>query len=126
MQINFTKKQSSRFKIFDIAFSEHTSDVNVGFEVASSLIIKQLVLKNMGIGFCETESIKDISDKIISIKEITFNENTQAIAVLEKNRQNAITKAFLKLLFSFSFNIFVLNANLLSASIDALLSKSSP
>lgn len=94
------KKQSSRFKIFDMVFSEYIPNINVGFEAASSLIIKQLVLKNMGIGFCETESIKDISNKIVSIKEVTFDEDTQAIAILEKNRQSNVTKAFLNFLLS--------------------------
>lgn len=94
------KKQSSRYKIFEIAFKEYHFNLNVGFEVASSLIVKKLVLNNMGIGFCETESIKDILEEIVVIKEVTFDEDTQAIAVLKENSQSNITKEFLKLLLN--------------------------
>lgn len=95
------KKQSSRYKIFEIAFQEYNFNIETSFEVASSLIVKKLVLNNMGIGFCETESLKDIKEKIVVIKEVKFNEDTQSIAVLKANSQSNVTKEFLKFLLKY-------------------------
>lgn len=94
------KKQSSRYKIFELAFKQYNINIETSFEVSSSLIVKKLVLNNMGIGFCESESLKDIKDKIVVIKEVKFDEDTQAIAVLKPNSQSNVTKEFLKYLLN--------------------------
>lgn len=91
-------KVSSRYKIFEAGLKEYNLNVEASFEVASSVVVKKLVLNNMGIGFCESESIKDIKDNIKIIKEIKFNESSQGIVVLNKNSQSKATKEFLKML----------------------------
>ena len=93
------KRQSNRYKIFEIAFQEYNINPETNFEVSSSLIVKKLVLNNMGIGFCESESLKDIKENIVVIKEFKFDEDTQAIAVSKANSQSNATKEFLKYLF---------------------------
>ena len=79
-----------------MAFENYELDVEASFEVASSSIVKKLVLNDMGIGFCETESIKAIMDEIKVIKEIKFAEDTQAIATLRPEAQSKATKEFIK------------------------------
>ena len=91
-------KVSSRYKIFEEALKDKDMQLEASYEAASSAIMKRLVLCDLGIGFCETESLKDIMDDIKILKEFKFEEQSQGIAVLKKNSQSKATKEFLKLL----------------------------
>ena len=90
------RKVSNRYRIFEMAFDKYIPDIEASFEVGSSSIVKKLVLNDVGIGFCEIESITSIMDEIIIIKEIRFDEDTQAIATLKPEAQNKVTKEFIK------------------------------
>ena len=66
------------------------------YEVSSSSIMKKLVLNNIGIGFTNTENLKDIKDEIKIIKKIEIKENTEGIATLKKNMANKATLELIK------------------------------
>ncbi|MBQ9279899.1 MAG: LysR family transcriptional regulator [Clostridia bacterium] len=91
-------KVSSRYKIFEEALKQYDCDFEASFEVASSMVVKKLVLNHVGIGFCESESIDDIKGAIKIIKDFQFDEDSQGIAILHKNSQSKATREFLKLI----------------------------
>ena len=91
-------KASSRYKIFEEALKDKNIQFEASYEAASSLIMKKLVLNHLGIGFCETESLKDIKEDIVILEEFKFEEQSQGIVVSKKNSQSKSTKEFLKLL----------------------------
>ncbi len=91
-------RTSMRYKIFEETMKGHKIDIDKCFEASSSVIVKKLVLTDLGIGFCEIDSLKDIKDKVKIIKEFKFGEQTQGVVVLQKNSQSKATKEFLKIL----------------------------
>ena len=91
-------RTSMRYKIFEEAIKGHEINLDSCFEASSSVIVKKLALTNLGIGFCEIDSIKDIKDKVKVIKEFKFEEQTQGVVVLHPNSQSKATKEFLKIL----------------------------
>lgn len=93
-------KVSSRYKIFQTGFKDLGFDAEATFEASSSAIVKKFVLNNMGIGFSDEESIKDIMDKIKIIKAVKFEDESQGIVVLNKSSQNKVTREFLKMVLN--------------------------
>ena len=58
--------------------------------------MKRLVLNNVGIGFTNTENIKDISDSIQIIKKVELEETQEGIAKIKKNMSNKATLELVK------------------------------
>ncbi len=65
--------------------------LNSKYEVSSSSIMKNIVLNDIGIGFTNTENIKEIADKITIIKKIDNMSSEYGIATLKKNMCNKAT-----------------------------------
>lgn len=65
--------------------------LNSKYEVSSSSIMKNIVLNDIGIGFTNTENIKEIADKITIIKKIDNMPSEYGIATLKKNMCNKAT-----------------------------------
>ena len=70
--------------------------LNANYEVSSSSIMKRLVLNNIGIGFTNTENIKEINDNIKIIQKIEIDTTQEGIATLKKNMSNKATLELVK------------------------------
>lgn len=90
------KAQSSRRKILDEYCAKEKISLNANYEVASSSILKKLVLNNIGIGFANVEYLKDINDKVEIIEIIELDEIKEGIATLKKNMSNKATIELVK------------------------------
>lgn len=90
------KSQSSRRRILDEYCAKEKISLTAKYEVASSSILKKLVLNDIGIGFTNVEYIKDIDDKIEIIKKIELTEVKEGIATLKKNMSNKATVELVK------------------------------
>lgn len=90
------KSPSSKKKILDEYCKQENLLLNANYEVSSSSIMKRLVLNNIGIGFTNTENIKETSDNIKVIKKIEIAETKEGIAKLKKNMSNKATTELVK------------------------------
>ena len=70
--------------------------LNAKYEVSSSSIMKRLVLNNIGIGFTNTENIKEIGDSIEIVQKIELTDTKEGIATLKKNMSNKATLELVK------------------------------
>lgn len=85
------KAPSAKKKILDDYSSEESISLTANYEVSSSSIMKNLVLNNIGIGFTNTENIKEISDNIEIIQKVEMDTTKEGIATLKKNMCNKAT-----------------------------------
>ena len=90
------KAPSAKRRILDAYCNKEKLSLNANYEVSSSSIMKRLVLNNIGIGFTNTENIKDISDSIQIIKKVELEETQEGIAILKKNMSNKATLELVK------------------------------
>lgn len=90
------KAPSSKKKILDEYCNKENLSLNANYEVSSSSIMKRLVLNNIGIGFTNTENIKEISDNIKIIQKIEIDTTKEGIATLKKNMSNKATLELVK------------------------------
>ena len=90
------KAPSSKKKILDEYCNKEDLSLNANYEVSSSSIMKRLVLNNIGIGFTNTENIKEISDNIKIIKKIEIDTTKEGIATLKKTMSNKATLELVK------------------------------
>lgn len=90
------KSPSSKSKILMDYCKKEKLELKSQYDVSSSSIMKKMVLNNIGIGFTNTENIKEISDKIKIIKEIEFEGTQEGIATLKKNMSNKATLELVK------------------------------
>ena len=88
---NHTKK-----RILDEYCNKENLSLNANYEVSSSSIMKRLVLNNIGIGFTNTENIKEINDNIKIIQKIEIDTTQEGIATLRKNMSNKATLELVK------------------------------
>ena len=66
------------------------------YEVSTTTIVKKLALKNLGVGFTEINSLKDISDKVDIIKEIKIDDLYEGIVILNKKMCSKATLELVK------------------------------
>ena len=90
------KAPSSKKKILDEYCNKENLSLNANYEVSSSSIMKRLVLNNIGIGFTNTENIKEISDNIKIIQKIEIDITKEGIATLKKTMSNKATLELVK------------------------------
>ena len=90
------KSSSSKRKILDDYCNIKNLSLNANYEISSSSIMKKLVLNNIGIGFTNTENIKDISNNIEIIQRIEIDSTQEGIATLKKNMSNKATLELVK------------------------------
>lgn len=90
------KAPSSKKKILDDYCNKENLSLTAKYEVSSSSIMKRLVLDNIGIGFTNTENIKEISDNIKIIQKIELIDAKEGIAILKKNMCNKATLELIK------------------------------
>lgn len=90
------KAPSSKKKILDEYCNKENLSLNANYEVSSSSIMKRLVLNNIGIGFTNTENIKEINDNIKIIQKIEIDTTQEGIATLKKNMSNKATLELVK------------------------------
>lgn len=90
------KQSSTKKKILDYYCNKEKLPLTANYEVSSSSIMKRLVLSDIGIGFANTENIKDISDKITIVKKIEDDINKEGIATLKNNMCNKATVELVK------------------------------
>lgn len=90
------KAPASKKKILDDYCKKENLSLTANYEVSSSSIMKRLVLNNVGIGFTNTENIKEISDNIKIIQKIELDEANEGIATLKKNMSNKATLELVK------------------------------
>lgn len=90
------KAPSAKKKILDEYCTKENIELTANYEVSSSSIMKRLVLNNIGIGFTNTENIKDIHDDIKIINTIEIGETKEGIATLKKTMSNKATIELVK------------------------------
>lgn len=90
------KAPSSKKKILDEYCNKENLVLNAKYEVSSSSIMKRLVLNNIGIGFTNTENIKEIGDSIEIVQKIELTDTKEGIATLKKNMSNKATLELVK------------------------------
>lgn len=90
------KTLSTKRKILEDFCNKEKIEVNANYEVSSSSIMKRLVLNNIGIGFTNSENIKDINDNIKIIQEIKLTDAQEGIATLKKSMCNKATIELVK------------------------------
>lgn len=90
------KSPSAKKKILDDYCEKEGIEIESNYEISSSSIMKKMVLNNIGIGFTNTENIKDISNDIEIIKEIDIEATQAGIATLKKNMCNKATLELIK------------------------------
>lgn len=90
------KTATSRRKLFEEYCKKENIELKNTYEVASSSIVKKLVLNDLGVGFIDSRSIEDIKDKIEIIKEIEFKDQIEGIATLNKKMCNKATLELVK------------------------------
>lgn len=90
------KAPSSKEKILDDYCNKENISLTANYEVSSSSVMKRLVLNNIGIGFTNTENIKEISDNVKIIKKIEMDTAKEGIATLKKNMSNKATLELVK------------------------------
>lgn len=90
------KAPSSKRNILDEYCNKENLSLNANYEVSSSSIMKRLVLNDIGIGFTNTENIKEINDNIKIIRKIEFDTAKEGIATLKKNMSNKATLELVK------------------------------
>lgn len=90
------KVLSAKRKILDDYCERENVSLTANYEISSSSIMKRLVLNNIGIGFTNTENIKDISDNIQIIKKIELDDTEEGIATLKRNMINQATLELVK------------------------------
>ena len=90
------KAPSAKKKILDEYCTKENIELTANYEVSSSSIMKRLVLNNIGIGFTNTENIKDIYDDIKIINTIEIGETKEGIATLKKTMSNKATIELVK------------------------------
>ena len=90
------KAPSSKKRILDEYCNKENLSLNANYEVSSSSIMKRLVLNNIGIGFTNTENIKEINDNIKIIQKIEIDTTQEGIATLKKNMSNKATLELVK------------------------------
>lgn len=86
------KFPSIKNKILEDYCKKENLSLHANYEVSSSSIMKKLVLNDIGIGFANTESIKDIMDEVEIIKEIELGHTSEGIALLKKTMSNKATR----------------------------------
>lgn len=87
---------SSEKKILDELCNKENIVLNANYEVSNISIMKKMVLDGIGIGFTNTQNIKEINDKITIIDEIGPFE--EGIATLRKNMSNKATTELIKVI----------------------------
>lgn len=90
------KAPSSKKKILDEYCNKENLSLNANYAVSSSSIMKRLVLNNVGIGFTNTENIKEIGDSIEIVHKIELTDTKEGIATLKKNMSNKATLELVK------------------------------
>ena len=90
------KELSSKKRILDEYCNKEKLKLKASYEVSSSSIMKRLVLNNIGIGFTNMESIKEVNDKIKIIKKVNLAEAKEGMATLKKNMSNKATLELVK------------------------------
>lgn len=90
------KKPSLRRKMLDEYCNKRKLNIEPNYEVASSSIMKKMVLNNIGIGFTNEDNIKDILDEVKVIHKAEITDINEGIAVLNKNMCNKATLEFVK------------------------------
>ncbi len=88
------KSPSSKKKMVEEYCAKENIPLVYQYEVSNSSLMKKLVLNDIGIGFTNTENIKDIGDDIEVIKQIEAKDSKLAIATLKKNMCNKATLEF--------------------------------
>lgn len=87
----FPKLSSSRKKILDKCIEIEKLEIEPRYEMSSTLITKEMVLNDVGIGFTNYQNIEDIADKVKVIKEINIDELEEGIACLKPNMASKAT-----------------------------------
>ena len=90
------KSPSAKSKILNDYCNKEELELIPNYEISSVSIMKKLVLNNIGIGFTNTENIKDIKDEIKIIKKIELTDAKEGIATLKKNMCNKATVELVK------------------------------
>lgn len=90
------KSQSSKKKILDDFCKKENIELNANYEIASSSLMKDMVLNDIGIGFTNIENTEDIKDKITIIKKFEIEDTKEGIATLKKNMSNRATMELVK------------------------------
>jgi len=90
------KAYSSKSKILNEYIKENNIQIHSNYEASSTLIMKRMVINNVGIGFAKVEAIEDIQDNIKIIKEINKDTLEEGIATLKKSMSNKATVELVK------------------------------
>lgn len=92
----FPKTYSSKSKILRDYLNSNNIEIKPNYEVASTSIMKKMVINNIGIGFAKIEVLDDILDNIKIIKKISVDNAEEGIATLKKNMSNKATIELVK------------------------------
>lgn len=92
----FPKSPSSKRKILDEFCKKEKLELHANYEISSSSLMKRMILNNIGIGFTNTENLKDILDEIVIINKIEIDTTKEGIATLKKNMSNKATLELVK------------------------------
>lgn len=90
------KESSNRNKILNNYCIEKGIVLNANYEVSNSSIMKKIVLNHVGIGFTNTENLKDVSKDIEIIEKIDTEDTKEGIATLKRNMCNKATLELIK------------------------------
>jgi len=84
------KMPTVRRKIFDSYCKKNNLEIKAQYETNSYYMTNDLVDKNLGIGFCRLQNVKDNSN-IEILKEIKLEDNYDGIAIPKKHLCNKAT-----------------------------------
>lgn len=90
------KPTTTKNEIFEKCCEFENIELSNKYQIASSYVVKNMVLKNAGIGFIDSNNLIDIKDKIEIIKEIEIKDNIEGIVTLNKKMCNKATLEFIK------------------------------
>lgn len=101
-EIIVPKAGTVRNTLFEECCKKEQIEIERKYEVASSSTVKELVMRNIGVGFADNDSIKDIQDKIKILKQIELNDDVEGVATLNKKMCNKATIEFINYIKKYS------------------------